>query len=81
MHSQLAANSVGRGDFQIRRGWLTKSFRQTVSRFGDDAALHFLRQENFLVEFENKIHFFLVAFPTDFYSQARWRERPQSMCE
>jgi hypothetical protein len=29
-------------------------------------ALHFPSQENFLGEIENKIHFFLVAFATDF---------------
>jgi hypothetical protein len=29
-------------------------------------ALHFSSQENFLVVIENKIHFFLVAFATDF---------------
>jgi hypothetical protein len=29
-------------------------------------AVHFPRQENFCGEIENKIHFFLVAFATDF---------------
>jgi len=29
-------------------------------------ALHFSSQENFFVVIENKIHFFLVAFATDF---------------
>jgi len=56
-------------------------FNKLFLVFVTTRALHFHRQENFLVEIENKIHFFLVAFTTDFYSQARWRGRPQSVCE
>jgi hypothetical protein len=67
--------------FRIRRGWLTKSFNKLFLVLATTRALHFLRQENFFVVIENKIHFFLVAFATDFYSQARWRGRPQSVCE
>jgi hypothetical protein len=44
-------------------------------------APHFFSQENFVTVIENKIDFFLVGFATDFYSQARWRERQQSACE
>ena len=34
--------------------------------FATTCALHFLSQEIFLGEIENKIHFFLVVFATDF---------------
>jgi hypothetical protein len=34
--------------------------------FATTRALHFPSQENFFAEIENKIHFFLVAFATDF---------------
>jgi hypothetical protein len=44
-------------------------------------APHFFSQENFVAVIENKVDFFLVGFATDFYSQARWRERQQSACE
>jgi hypothetical protein len=44
-------------------------------------ALPFFSQENFFTAIENKIDFFLVGFATDFYSQARWRGQPQSVCE
>jgi hypothetical protein len=34
--------------------------------FAPTRALHFRSQENFFAGIENKIHFFLVAFSTDF---------------
>jgi len=34
--------------------------------FATTRALHFPRQGNFFLAIENKIHFFLVAFATDF---------------
>jgi hypothetical protein len=52
--------------FKIRRGGLTKFFQRTVFCFATTRALHFFSQGNFFGVIENKIHFFLVAFATDF---------------
>jgi hypothetical protein len=38
----------------------------------------FGRDEN---KISNKVHFFLVDFESDFYSQARWREKNKNACE
>jgi len=38
----------------------------------------FGRDEN---KISNKVHFFLVDFESDFYSQARWRGRNKNACE
>jgi hypothetical protein len=66
MQIQPAANSTRRGDSTPSRLaheiFSTKLFLALATT----RALHFLRQENFLVVIENKIHFFLVAFATDF---------------
>jgi len=63
MRSQLAANSARRGDFESS---VTKSFQQLFPVLASTRALHFVRQENFFVEIENKNYFFLVVFTTDF---------------
>jgi hypothetical protein len=66
MRIQLAANSVRRGDSESvatdSRNLSDKQFLVLAAT----RALHFFRQENFFDEIENKIHFFLVAFATDF---------------
>jgi hypothetical protein len=41
-------------------------FNPLFLAFATPRALHFRSQENFFAEIENKIHFFLVAFATDF---------------
>ena len=66
MRSQLAANSVRRGDFESVAAGSRNLFNELFLVLGMTGALHFLRQENFFVVIENKIHFFLVAFATDF---------------
>jgi hypothetical protein len=81
MRSQLAAKHVRCRDFESVAIGSRNFFRWLFLVFTTTHALHFFSQENFFVVIENKIHFFLVAFATDFYSQARWREQPQSVCE
>src|SRR4029453_14639732 len=49
--------------------------------FRPDTRSLFSQSRKFFLPIKNKIHFFLVAFATDFYSQARWRGQPQSACE
>ena len=48
------------------RDWLTRFFNTLFLAFATTRVLHFFSQENFFAEIENKIHFFLVAFATDF---------------
>ena len=66
MRSQLAANSVRRGDSESVAAGSGNPSNKRFLVLATTRALHFLRQENFFVEIENKIHFFLVAFATDF---------------
>ena len=64
--SQLAANSVRPGDFESVAAGSRNLFNKLFLVLATTCALHFFRQENFSVVIENKIHFFLVAFATDF---------------
>ena len=66
MRSQLVANSVRRGDSESVAAGSRNFFNTLFPGFATTRALHFFSQENFFVVFENKIHFFLVAFATDF---------------
>ena len=66
MRSQLAAISVRRGDSESVVAGSRNLSNKLFLVLATTRALHFPRQENFLVVIENKIHFFLVAFATDF---------------
>jgi hypothetical protein len=60
--NQLVAAGSDRSRFRLRENFL----EHTSSFFAPGRALHFLSQENFFSAIENKIHFFLVDFATDF---------------
>jgi hypothetical protein len=62
---------------QIRAKSATKSFSRTRA-FLFLVKKIFGRDEN---KISNKVHFFLVDFESDFYSQARWREKNKNACE
>ena len=66
MRSQSAAKSVRHGDSKSVAAGSRNLFNRLFPVFATTRVLHFRRQENFFVEIENKIHFFLVAFATDF---------------
>jgi len=65
MRNRLAAKSVRCGDSESL-GLVREIFEHTVSWFCDDTRASFSQSRIFLVVIENKIHFFLVAFATDF---------------
>ena len=66
MGSQSAAKSA-RGRELESVAADSRNFSNTLFLgFATTRALHFFSQEDFFVEIENKIHFFLVAFATDF---------------
>jgi len=66
MRRQSAAKFVRCGDSESVSVGSRNFFNTLFLGFASTGVLHFPRQENFLVIIENKIHFFLVAFATDF---------------
>ena len=66
MRRQSAAKSLRPGDSEEVAVALREIFSHTVSFFAPTRVLHFSSQEKFFVVIKNKIHFFLVAFATDF---------------
>ena len=58
--NQLVAVGSNRSFFRA------KIFSNALVLFFSARAFHFLSQENFFFAIENKIHFFLVGFATDF---------------
>jgi hypothetical protein len=66
MRSQSAAKSVRCGGSESVSVGSGNSFNTLFLVFTPTGAPHFSSQEKFLVVIENKIHFFLVAFATDF---------------
>jgi hypothetical protein len=69
VNSGCAANqqrSVRRGDSKSVAVGSRNFFNTLFLGFATTRALHFFSQEDFFVVIENKIHFFLVAFATDF---------------
>jgi len=66
MRSQSAAKSVRCGDRESVAAGSRNFFNPLFLVFATTRVLHFPSQENFFVVIENKIHFFLVAFATDF---------------
>jgi hypothetical protein len=66
MRSQQAANSVHRGDSKSFAAGSRNLSNKLFLVLTATRALQFARQEKFFAVIENKIHFFLVAFATDF---------------
>jgi hypothetical protein len=66
MRSQSTAKSLRRSDSESVAAGSRNLSDKLFLVLATTRALHFPRQENFFVVIENKIHFFLVAFATDF---------------
>jgi hypothetical protein len=62
----ISSESVRCGDSESVAVGSRNVFNTLFLGFATTHVLHFFSQENFLVVIENKIHFFLVAFATDF---------------
>jgi len=67
-YGRVRAKIIQRDFFAFSR---TRALLFLVKKF-------FGRDEN---KVSNKVHFFLVDFKSDFYSQARWREKNKNACE
>jgi hypothetical protein len=66
MRNRLAADSVRRSDSKSAATGSRNRSSKLFLVFGGNTRASFLRQEIFFVVIKNKIHFFLVAFATDF---------------
>jgi len=66
MRSQSVAESARCGDSESIAVGSRNFFNTLFLVFATTRVLHFPSQEEFFVVIENKIHFFLVAFATDF---------------
>ena len=62
----ISSESVRCGDSESVAVGSRNLFNTLFLGFATTHVLHFFSQENFFVVIENKIHFFLVAFATDF---------------
>jgi hypothetical protein len=60
------SSECSRGDSKSVEAGSLNSFNALFFVFATTRALHFFSQGNFFGVIENKIHFFLVAFATDF---------------